>query len=69
MIAAQLGINETERHLLDIASVATMVASLSELLPHVAAGFTIVWTGLRIWGDPTVQGWFGRVPPSENKKE
>jgi hypothetical protein len=51
-----------EKHILDVLSVGAMVGTLADFLPHVAAGFTIVWTGIRIWETPTVQGLFGRVP-------
>ena len=50
----------SEKHLLDLASVAAMVGTLTEYLPHVAAVFTIVWTGIRIWETQTVQKFFGR---------
>ena len=58
------GLTSAEKHVLDVLSVATVVGSLAEYLPHVAAVFTIVWTGIRIWETPTVQGWFGKSPPA-----
>ena len=36
-------------------SVATGVGALAGLLPAVAALFTIVWTGIRIWETDPVQ--------------
>lgn len=56
-------LSTAEKHILDVASVATVVGSLADFLPHVAALFTVVWTGIRIWETPTVQSLFGRTPP------
>lgn len=44
----------------DVLSVVTVVGTLIEMLPSVAAIFTIVWTGIRIWETDTVQRMFGR---------
>jgi hypothetical protein len=44
----------------DVLSVVTVVGTLIEMLPSVAAIFTIVWTGIRIWETDTVQKMFGR---------
>ena len=44
----------------DVLSVVTVVGTLIEMLPSVAAIFTIVWTGIRIWETDTVQGLLGR---------
>ena len=52
-------LSDPEKHVLDVVSVGTMVAALTHYLPSIAAALTIVWTGLRIWESPTVQGWFG----------
>ena len=40
---------------LDAVSVFTMVGALVEVLPSVAALFTIVWTGIRIYESETVK--------------
>lgn len=55
-------LSSAEKHIMDVVSVVAAVGSLANYLPHVAAVFTIVWTGIRIWETPTVQGLFGRVP-------
>ena len=50
--------HETVEHLKtvgDVLSVATVVGALADVLPSIAALFTIVWTGLRIYESPTVQ--------------
>jgi len=44
----------------DALSVVTVVGTLLEMLPSVAAVFTIVWTGIRIWETETVQSLLGR---------
>lgn len=46
---------------LDAASVVTVVGTLVEVLPAVAALFTILWTSIRIWETPTVQNWWKKV--------
>jgi hypothetical protein len=45
---------------LDIASGAIVVVTWASWLPPVAALFSIVWTGIRIWETRTVQGWAQR---------
>lgn len=51
---------ETTKQILDGVSVFTMLGTLGSILPPVAALFTIVWTGIRIWETDTVQGLTGR---------
>lgn len=51
---------ELTKYVVDALSVATVVATLVEMLPSIAALFTIVWTGIRIWETDTVQSLFGR---------
>jgi hypothetical protein len=52
--------HEVAKQMLDVLSVATVVGALMDMLPSIAALFTIVWTGLRIWETDTVRGWTGR---------
>ena len=52
--------HETAKHFVDALSVMTVVGTLMEMLPSIAAIFTIVWTGIRIWETETVQNMFGR---------
>ena len=47
--------NADAKHVMDALSVFTVVGTLMEYLPHLAALFTIVWTGIRIYETPTVQ--------------
>ena len=48
--------DESAKQVIDVMSVGTMLGALGSLLPPVAALFTIVWTGIRIWETETVQG-------------
>lgn len=49
------------KHLIDVASIATMLGSLAQLLPSVAALLTIIWTAIRIYETATVQRLLGRM--------
>lgn len=53
-------LDESFKHTLDGVSVLATVGSLIEMLPSLAALFTIVWTGIRIYETDTVQKMFGR---------
>ena len=44
----------------DAVSVVTVIGTLAEILPAIAALFTIVWTGFRIYETETVKGWLGK---------
>ena len=46
---------ETVKHVLDGLSVITAVGTITKMLPEVAALFTIIWTGIRIYESDTVQ--------------
>lgn len=48
---------EAVKQALDAASVVTVVGTLMDVLPAIAAAFTIVWTAIRIWETKTVQEW------------
>jgi hypothetical protein len=52
--------HEVGKQILDVLSVATVIGALVDILPSVAALFTIVWTGLRIWETDTVRKLTGR---------
>jgi hypothetical protein len=52
--------HETAKHVVDALSIITVVGTLVEMLPSIAALFTIVWTVIRIWETETVQNLFGR---------
>jgi len=52
--------HETAKAVTDAASVLTVVGTLMEILPAVAAIFTIVWTGIRIYETETIQRLLGK---------
>ena len=54
-------LNEGTKHVLDGLSVITVLGALVQILPAIAALFTIVWTGIRIYETDTVQGWIKRA--------
>jgi hypothetical protein len=47
------------KHLLDAAAVAVAIGTLARVLPEIAALFTIIWTGIRIYESETVQKFLG----------
>lgn len=60
--------NETAKHVVDALSLMTVVGTLIELLPAVAALFTIIWTAIRIYETATVQKLLGKEKPNEEGK-
>ena len=58
--------NETAKAAGDAVSVITVVGTLAEVLPAIAALLTIIWTGFRIYELDTVQRWLGK---SDVKKD
>jgi hypothetical protein len=56
---------EGTKQVIDAVSVFTVVGTLGELLPPMAALFTLVWTAIRIYETKTVQGMLGRKPPDD----
>ena len=61
--------HETVKTLMDGLSVVTVVGTLVDMLPSVAALFTILWTGIRIWETDTVQRMFGRTRPNDAEQD
>jgi glycerol-3-phosphate acyltransferase PlsY len=51
-------LNETVKHFVDTASIATVVGTLTHMLPSIAAVFSIIWSVIRIYETKTVQSWF-----------
>jgi hypothetical protein len=58
---------ENVKHVIDALSIATVIGTLADMLPSVAALFTIVWTSIRIWETETVKRWTGRAGGSSAK--
>ena len=55
------------KHVTDAISVMTVIGTLAQVLPAIAALFTIVWTGFRIYETPTVTNWI-KAYKERNKK-
>ena len=51
---------EGTKQVVDAVSVLTVVGTIGEVLPPLAALFTLVWTGIRIYETETVQRLLGR---------
>jgi hypothetical protein len=60
-------LNESAKHVLDGLSLVTVLGALVELLPAVAALFTIIWTGIRIYETDTMQQLLGKKKDAEHK--
>ena len=56
---------EGAKQVVDAVSIFTVVGTLGELLPPLAALFTIIWTGIRIYETKTVQRILKRKPPDD----
>ena len=61
--------DETVKNVVDAFSVITVVGTIVNVLPAIAAIFTIVWTAIRIWETDTVQKLTGRKKPPVEKPE
>jgi len=57
---------ESTKTLVDGLSVVTVIGTLGEVLPPLAALFTLVWTSIRIYETKTVQKMLGRVSPDDS---
>jgi hypothetical protein len=51
---------EATKQAVDAVSVVTVIGTLADVLPAIAALFTIVWTGFRIYELQTIQNWLNR---------
>ena len=61
--------HETTKHVVDALSLVTVVGTLVQLLPAVAALFTIVWTAIRIYETDTVQKLLGKEKLNEEDED
>jgi len=57
---------EGTKTLVDAVSVVTVVGTIGEVLPPLAALFTLVWTAIRIYETKTIQRLLGRNPPDDS---
>lgn len=53
-------LSESAKHIGDAVSVVTVIGTLAQILPSIAALFTIVWTSVRIYETDTVQKLLGK---------
>jgi hypothetical protein len=53
-------LTEATKHILDGASVITVLGTLAQVLPPLAALFTIIWTVIRIYETRTMQKLLGK---------
>jgi hypothetical protein len=51
---------EATKQTVDAVSVVTVIGTLADVLPAIAALFTIIWTGFRIYELKTIQNWLKR---------
>ncbi len=61
--------DETTKTMVDAASVATMLGTLGSILPPLAALFTIVWTGIRIYETETVQNLVKKIAEGKDQSD
>jgi len=52
--------DETAKYAIDALSVLTVLGTIVNMLPAVAAVFTIIWTAIRIYETETVQRLLGK---------
>lgn len=53
-------LTEQSKTIIDALSIVTVLGTLLQALPALAALFTIIWTLIRIWESDTVRGLTGR---------
>lgn len=56
---------EATKHAVDALSIATVVGTLADILPALAAIFSIVWSCFRIYETKTVQSWLKKGKQNE----
>jgi hypothetical protein len=61
--------HETAKTTVDAISIVTVVGTLAEVLPAVAALFTIIWTALRIFETDTVRKLLGKKKVEDVKED
>jgi hypothetical protein len=61
--------HETAKTTVDAISIVTVVGTLADVLPAVAALFTIIWTALRIFETDTVRKLLGKKKVEDVKED
>lgn len=57
------------KHTADWLSLGVLAGTLIDVLPAVAACFTIIWTAIRIYETSTVRAWMKRPPKDKPSAE
>jgi len=52
---------ETAKHVIDVLSILTVIGTLVDMLPSIAALISIIWSVIRIYETKTVQKWLGKT--------
>jgi hypothetical protein len=60
---------ESVKHVTDALSIVTVIGTLAEILPALAALFSIVWSCFRIYETKTVQKWLGKGDSNEKTND
>ena len=55
-----MNMDESVKHIVDGLSLVTVLGTLVDILPAVAAIFTIIWTAIRIYETNTIQKLLGK---------
>jgi hypothetical protein len=58
--------SESAKHVGDAVSIVTVVGTLAQVLPSIAAIFTIVWTSIRIYETETIQKLLGKTKAKDS---
>lgn len=58
--------HDTAKNVADALSLVTVIGTLVDVLPSIAAIISIIWTSIRIWETDTVQAWLGRSKEKDN---
>jgi len=53
---------EGVKHIVDGLSIVTVLGTLAEVLPALAALFSLIWSVIRIMETDTVRKWLGKPP-------
>jgi hypothetical protein len=61
--------SESAKHVGDAVSIVTVVGTLAQILPSIAAIFTIVWTSIRIYETETIQNLLGKKKVEDVKED
>jgi len=54
-------LTDATKQVIDTASIATAIGTIMQILPAIAALFTIVWTCIRIYETKTIQKLLGKL--------